>query len=76
MIPNHGAQRYQLNMLDCQTKLVKGEIEKQFDWRRSLRKTPNNLPPKRYLAALLMNADREDKARNVDLLPFESANLG
>lgn len=65
-ISGHGPQRYQLSMLACQTAMVTGRLVEAIKLAElTIGMAPNYAPPKRYLAALLMDADREMDARKV-----------
>lgn len=65
-ISGHGPQKYQLNMLACQTAMVTGRFDEAIKLAElTMALAPNYAPPKRYLAALLLNADREQDANRV-----------
>ncbi|MFK7875950.1 MAG: tetratricopeptide repeat protein [Paracoccaceae bacterium] len=75
-ISGHGPQRYQLNMLACQTAMVTGRLVEAMKLAElTVGMAPNYAPPKRYLAALLIDADREQDARQVlsDLKRLETS---
>ncbi|WP_299948883.1 hypothetical protein [uncultured Ruegeria sp.] len=59
-ISGHGPQKYQINMLACQSAIVAGRFVEAIKLAETtIGMAPNYAPPKRYLAALLVNADRE-----------------
>lgn len=65
-ISGHGPQKYQLNMLACQSAIVAGRFAEAIKLAElTMGMAPNYAPPKRYLAALLVNADREVDAIKV-----------
>ena len=65
-ISGHGPQRYQINMLACQSAIVAGRFVEAIKLAEmTIGMAPNFAPPKRYLAALLVNADRERDAIKV-----------
>lgn len=65
-ISGHGPQKYQINMLACQSAIVAGRFVDAIKLAElTVGMAPSYAPPKRYLAALLLNANRESDAIKV-----------
>ncbi|MEO9949759.1 MAG: hypothetical protein ABJE99_11270 [Roseobacter sp.] len=65
-ISGHGPQKYQINMLACQSAIVAGRFVDAMELAElTVGMAPSYAPPKRYLAALLVNANRENDAIKV-----------